>query len=274
VLEITFWGVRGSTPSPGPATCRYGGHTACVVVEAEGQRPLVLDLGTGVRAWGASTACSGRPVTAAVLLSHLHWDHIEGLPHFTPLDREGTLLEVYGPLPGGLSDAVRPPFFPVALGDRPGLVRTFDVEDEEIALGGAKVLVRTVPHPGRTNGYRVDWEGVRLAYVSDHQAPDGLDRVDEAVLELADGADLLIHDAQYTPEEFRARPGWGHSTVDYAVLVARESGARSLALFHHDPDRTDDDLERLLAGARRTADRLGVAEVWAAAEGRTLTLGA
>lgn len=266
---MTFWGVRGSSPVPGPATRRYGGNTACVVVEATGRDALVLDLGTGFAAWGATLT---EPVRANVLLTHLHWDHVQGLHHFAPLDRLGTVLDVHGPSPHTLEEAIRPPFFPIRLTDRPGQVRFTDVDDEELGLGGARVLVRRVPHPGRTNGYRVDWEGTRVAYVSDHQAPERLDHVDDAVLELADGADLLIHDAQFTLAEFRDRPGWGHSTPDYAVLVAREAGARRLALFHHDPGRDDDALDLLGASALRTADRLGVPGLVLAREGLALTL--
>lgn len=269
MVTVTFWGVRGSMPSPGPATSRYGGNTACVVLEVAGEPPLVLDLGTGLVPWGASRT---GPVRARALLTHLHWDHVQGLAHFDPLDRAGTSIEILGPAPAALGEAVRPPLFPVALCERAGEVRFTDVDDEELDLGSARVLVRRVPHLGRTNGYRIDWAGARIAYVSDHQAPPTRDRVDDAVLELADGADLLVHDAQYTDEEFGARPGWGHSTFDYAVLVAREAGARCLALFHHDPARTDDDLDRQAAAAARTADRLGVPATVAAAEGLVLSV--
>lgn len=271
MVTVTFWGVRGSVPSPGPATSRYGGNTACVVVEAGGgEAPIVLDLGTGLIAWGATQP---GPVRARALLSHLHWDHVQGLHHFAPLDRAGTEIEVLGPSPARLLEAVRPPLFPVGLDERAGTVRFVDVDDEKLVLGSAQVLVRRVPHRGRTNGYRIDWRGTSVAYVSDHQAPLALDRVDDAVLELADGVELLVHDAQYTEEEFRARPDWGHSTIDYAVLVARESGAHRLALFHHDPARTDDELDRLETTARRTGDRLGVPVVLVASEGLCLELG-
>lgn len=272
MLNVTFHGVRGSTPAPGPHTVRYGGHTACVALEAPGQDPIVLDLGTGLRSW-AATLDPATPLRATALLSHLHLDHVQGLPFFEPLEGAGAALEVYGPSPeegpfarvmGGF---LRPPWVP----EPPAGVRFHDCADEELSIGDAKVWARAVAHRGPANGYRVEWEGVSVAYVSDHQAPAGLDTVPEPVLELADGVDLLVHDAQYTTAEWERRSGWGHSTVDYAVLVARQAGARRLALFHHDPARTDDDIDAVLDGARRTAERLGVDEVLAAAEGLTVS---
>lgn len=271
MLEATFWGVRGSMPSPGPHTVRYGGNTSCVVLEVAGEDPLVLDLGLGAAAW--ASALDG-PLRAHALVTHLHWDHIGGLPHMAVLDHPGTVLEILGPGARAVRRAVSPPYFPVPIDDRAGRVSFADVDDEALAIGTAKVVVRSVPHIGRTNGYRIEWAGASVAYISDHQAPPTLDRVDEGVLELADGADLLVHDAQYTEAEYARRSGWGHSTVDYAVLVAREAGARRLALYHHDPARTDDDLDDQLADARRTAARLGVPDVLAAAEGLTVEVGA
>ncbi len=272
MLNVTFHGVRGSTPAPGPATARYGGNTACVALEVPGQDPMVLDLGTGLRSWGA-TLDRSRPLRATALLTHLHLDHVQGLPFFEPLHAAGASLDVYGPSPDEgpigrlLGDLYRPPWVP----EPPAGVRFQDCADEDLSIGEAKVWVRSVAHRGAANGYRIEWQGVSVAYLSDHQAPAALDTVPEAVLELADGVDLLVHDAQYTTEEWATRSGWGHSTVDYAVLVARQAGARRLALFHHDPARSDDDVDRLLEGARRTAERLGVPEVLAAAEGLTVS---
>jgi ribonuclease BN (tRNA processing enzyme) len=238
---------------------------------------VAFDLGTGFRVWGETFVPNG-PVHATVLLTHLHFDHVQGLPFFEPVDREGARLDVFGPQPAetDLDDAfaglIQPPYFPLRSADRRGEIRFHDVDNEQFSLGEAAVTVRSVPHLGPTNGYRVEWEGVSLAYVSDHQAPEGLDRVPDSVLELAEGVDLLIHDAQFTDSEWRQKSDWGHSTVDFAVLVAREAGARRLALFHHDPAHDDDMLDRLVEQARRTGDRLGVDEVLGAAEGLTLSL--
>ena len=210
-------------------------------------------------------------------MTHIHWDHVQGLPFFPPIDRPGARLDVYGPaqaegpLHEVFGDFMRPPYFPVHFTDLRGDIRFHDVEDDDLEIGSAKVKVRPVPHCGPTVGYRVDWDGVSVAYISDHQAPHSLDTVPDAVLELCDGVDLLIHDAQYTPEEFAEKAHWGHCTIDYAVLVAKEAGVGRLCLFHHDPAHDDDTLDRLLDGARAEGVRQGVADVIAASEGLTLT---
>lgn len=276
LLTVTFYGVRGSTPCPCEANRRYGGNTACVALEVPGESPIVFDIGTGLRLWGATLPADGS-FSGTALVTHMHWDHVQGLPFFTPIDRVGATLDVYGPTPEEgpwgdvFRDLMKPPYFPVRPDELRGDIRFHDVNDDDIAFGNAKVKVRPVPHTGPNNGYRVDWNGVSVAYVSDHQGPSGLDTVSEAVLELCDGVDLLIHDAQYTPAEWEQKAHWGHCTIDYAVFVAREAGARSLALFHHDPAHGDDEMDRLLVDARHTAERLGVDEVMAAYEGLTVS---
>ena len=237
----------------------------------------MLDLGTGIRAFGQTQPVDGS-FRATALVSHLHWDHVQGLPFFPPIDREGAHLDIYAPAQEGetLHDAfgrlMTPPFFPITYEELRGAIKWREVLDDDFAIPGGKVKSRPVPHCGATAGYRVEIGGHSIAYVSDHQAPLSLDRVDDAVLELCDGADVLIHDAQYTPQEFEERKTWGHCTVDYAVLVAREAGARRLVMFHHDPGHGDDEMDRLLEGARRTAARMGVDEVVAAYEGLVLDL--
>jgi phosphoribosyl 1,2-cyclic phosphodiesterase len=276
-VTVDFWGVRGSCPCPTPENLRYGGNTASVVINAEGELPVMLDLGTGIRQYGRTQPVDGT-FAATALLTHLHWDHVQGLPFFPPVDREGAKLDIWAPAQEGerLGDAfgrlMTPPFFPITYEELRGDIRWHDVADEDFAIPGGKVKARPVPHCGATAGYRVEIGGRSIAYISDHQAPEALDRVDESVLELCDGADLLIHDAQYTPEEFQARLTWGHCTVDYSVLVAREAGARHLVLFHHDPGHDDDTLDQLLEGAKRTAGRLGVEQVSSAYEGLSISL--
>jgi len=268
--------VRGSTPCPCEANRRYGGNTACVSLEVAGQEPIVLDIGTGLRFWGETLPTDGS-FRGSALVTHMHWDHVQGLPFFVPVDRPGARFDIYGPIQdeGSLAevfdDLMKPPYFPVRAAELRGDIRFHDVVDEELSIGSAKVMVRPVPHPGPTVGYRIEWNGVSVAYISDHQAPPEQDSVADAVLELADGVDLLIHDAQYRPDEWEQKAHWGHCTVDYAVFVAREAGARTLALFHHDPGHDDDEVDRLLEGARRTAGRMGVDEVIAAAEGLTVS---
>ena len=279
MLSVSFHGVRGSSPCSSEATSRYGGNTSCVVLEVVGEPPLVLDLGTGLRRWDGHRP-GGGVFEGTALLTHVHWDHVMGLPFFPPIDRTGARLDVFGPTFEGrplaetFASLMGPPFFPIRPDQLEGDIRFHDVADGELTVGTAAVTVRSVPHLGPTNGYRIDWGGASVAYVSDHQAPAGTDTIDAGVLELAHGVDLLVHDAQYTAAEWADKADWGHSTVEYAVLVAGEAGARRLALFHHDPAHDDDQLDGMADGARRAADGLGVSEVVAAAEGLTLSLGA
>lgn len=280
MLDVTFYGVRGSTPTPCADNQRYGGNTSCVTLEVPGADPIVFDLGTGLRFFGERLGRDGEPFRGTALVTHLHWDHVQGLPFFMPINRDGARLDVIGPPDHGRSLEesfgifMRPPFFPVTVEELLGHVTFTDIDHGEFELGDAKVTVRQVPHVGATNGYRVDWANVSVAYVSDHQQP--IDRphfVDEAVLELCDGVDLLIHDAQYTVEEFPPKATWGHCTVDYAVHVAREAGAKRLALFHHDPTHHDAVLDDLLGHARRLAAGSRVEEVVAAYEGLAISFG-
>jgi phosphoribosyl 1,2-cyclic phosphodiesterase len=278
LLSVSFFGVRGSTPSSCDQNRRYGGNTSCVALEAPGHDPIVLDLGTGLRFWG-ETLDPARPFAGSALLTHIHWDHVQGLPFFTPVLQPGARFDVYGPpqpdegsLESAFNELMRPPFFPVTTADLLGDIRFHDVWEADLELDGAKVKVRPVPHVGLTNGYRIEMGGATVAYLSDHQMPlDGSHAVSDAVLELCDGVDLLIHDAQYTVDEFPAKSTWGHCTVDYAVHVARESGAARLALFHHDPTHDDDAIDLILAHAQKIAEDTGLSEVVAAQEGLVIS---
>jgi len=279
---VTFFGVRGSCPCAGPQYIRYGGNTACVTVEVGDEPPIILDLGTGLRPLGHALEAGygpDRAVEVTAFLTHLHWDHIIGLPFCTPLLRAGARMDVYGPPqdPGPLHNiidrVVKPPFFPVEVKELAGQIEFHEVIEDVLPVGSAKVLVRQVPHVGTTLGFRIEAGGAVVAFVSDHQAPDDRAVVAPAVLELCDRADLVIHDAQYTEEEYRAKSTWGHSTVEYAVHVAAEAGARQLAMFHHDPQHNDDTIDGLLADARATRDAARLDSLIAAREGLSIDLG-
>jgi len=280
-VQVTFYGVRGSTPCACDGTRRYGGNTSCVVVTHPGMDPVVFDLGTGLRYFGHDLAggglAPGESFQGTALVSHLHWDHVQGVPFFKPWLCEGSRLDVYGPAQedGSLEDAVRsfirPPYFPVTIDDLPGQV-TITEAPEVFTLGPAEVRTAPVPHIGPTLGFRLTVGGTSVAFVPDHQQPGpGSTYVDPVVLELCAGADLLIHDAQFDNDEFLTKADWGHCTVEYAVEVAAQAGVRRLALFHHDPSHGDGRVDELLAAARDCAgDR--VEEVIAASEGLTVAL--
>jgi phosphoribosyl 1,2-cyclic phosphodiesterase len=278
-VKVSFYGVRGSTPCSCEALRRYGGNTSSVVVQPAGGDPILLDLGTGVRLYGITQPADGS-FRATALCSHLHWDHIQGLPFFAPALAAGSELTVYAPAQEdgtSVADAfgaiIRPPQFPIPIGAMPGRLRFEQAPVGWFDLPGARVLAGDVPHVGPTLGFRVEADGGSLAYAPDHQQPvDGSFRVADSVLELCDGVDVLIHDAQYLAPEFDRKRTWGHCTVDYAVWVAKEAGARRLALFHHDPQRDDDSLDEVAACAARAAERFGV-EVFAAREGLQVTVG-
>lgn len=283
-MRITYFGVRGSCPCSSDRQHRYGGNTACVLVEVDGEPPLILDLGTGLRALGdhlnGPLRSAGLPLQATALLTHLHYDHVLGLPFFAPMRDPGAVLDVYGPSQEGmslhdaLSGIMQPPFFPIQLADFRGELCFHDLDDSSpVAFGSIKVKVRSVPHIGHTLGFRLEADGRSVVYLPDHQAPLDRRNVDRGVLELCDGADLVIHDAQYTEDEFVNLSDWGHSTPAYAIHVAAEAGAQRLALFHHDPSHTDKEIDRILGHSRRLASEQHLFDVSAAAEGTSVDLG-
>jgi phosphoribosyl 1,2-cyclic phosphodiesterase len=276
-IRVVFNGVRGSTPCAGPEYARYGGHSSSVALEVDGAAPVLFDMGTGLRPYGARFPDAFH---GSVLLTHLHWDHVQGLPFFTPLHKEGATCDIYGPrqADGPLGDVFAqmmcPPFFPITPSQLAGDVRFHGTGDDDFPIGTAKVRSRWVRHVGPTLGYRVDWNGVSVAYIPDHGpgcCPDDPDDfVPQEMLELCDGVDVLIHDAQHTKAEYEAKRHWGHCTIDYAAHVARESGARNLVLFHHDPVHGDDAMDEILDFAGEESARIGGPEVVAAYEGLEL----
>ena len=277
-MNVTFYGVRGSTPCSCESNRRYGGNTACVAVDLPGMDPIVLDLGTGLRFWGADLPVD-EPFHGHALVTHLHWDHVQGLPFFSPVLRPESSLDIYGPasddaaLAVAFDEFMSPPYFPVRVADLPGDLRFHAVTDGEFAIGDAKITARSVPHIGATNGYRIERDGVAVVYISDHQQPvDGSLAIPDGVLELCEGADLLIHDAQFTASEFVLKSDWGHCTVDFALAIAAQAGVRRLALFHHDPGHDDVLIDSLLLEAREKAARTSIGEVIAASEGVSLSL--
>ncbi len=278
-MQVTFHGVRGSTPCHGDDISRYGGNTSCVSVRVPGEGPLFFDLGTGARYFGRLQPHDGS-FRGTCLLSHLHWDHTQGLPFFTPLLNEGSQLDIYAPAQDDgrsveevIRATIRPPLFPVEIDQLPGTIKFHDTADRDFHIGEVAVKSRLVPHIGPTLGYRVEWGGFSIAYLSDHQQPcDGSFSISAGAREIAEGADLLIHDSQYTPHEFKAKSTWGHCTIDFAMWIAQQCEVRTLALFHHDPTRTDDALDELHRCAVGFGERRGLT-VLAAYEGLAVDVG-
>jgi phosphoribosyl 1,2-cyclic phosphodiesterase len=274
---MLFCGVRGSTPAPGPEFVRYGGNTSCVALAAGAGAPtLVLDAGTGLQR--LAKELDGQPFRGTILLGHLHWDHTHGLPFFPSGDNPESDVTLLMPAQGDpervLERAISPPHFPITPSQLRGTWRFASVEEGEHRLEGFTVLAREIPHKGgRTFGYRVSDRSSTIAYLSDHapaslsEGPQGLGEFHEAAVTLAQGVDVLVHDAQYTADEFLARRSWGHSAIDYAVGLATTAKARSLVLFHHDPSRTDDQLDTVVASLAG-----GPVPVSAAYEGMVLDL--
>ena len=279
-FEVTFHGVRGSTPCHGPEILRYGGNTSCVSLDIPGSGPILFDLGTGVRYFGQAWPAD-RPFRATCLVSHLHWDHIQGLPFFPPVLRPESHMRIIAPRQDGprslrevFVETICPPLFPIDLAVLPGELTFEAVGDETFTIDDEiEVMSRFIPHVGTTCGYRLTWHGISVAYLSDHQMPvDGSFAATDGARQLCEGADLVIHDGQYTWEEFAHKRDWGHCTTEYAVWLAAEVGAKQVALFHHDPTHDDDTLDMIGKHAERCGASLGV-DVVTAREGLTLRVG-
>jgi phosphoribosyl 1,2-cyclic phosphodiesterase len=280
-LRVRFCGVRGSTPAPGIEFVRYGGHTSCVAITHDNARApaLVLDAGAGLRK--VTGMLDGAPYTGTILLSHLHWDHVLGLPFFAAADRPDARLHVILPEQHSGKDAesvlagmMSPPYFPVGPTELRGQWTFATLAPGEHQIEGFTVLAREIPHKGgRTFGYRISDTRSTFTYMPDHcptalgAGEHGFGEYHPAAIELAHDADLLVHDAQLLPEELAAEADFGHSVADYSVELARLAGARSVALFHHRYTRTDDQLDAL---ARRLAG--DSPDVSLAAEGTELAL--
>ncbi len=259
--------MRGSTPAPGAEFVRYGGHTSCVAVADEGRAPtLVLDAGTGLRALSGLTG--GSAFAGAIVLGHLHWDHTMGLPFSPAVDNPDADVELWVPAQGDtetiLERWMAPPHFPITPSQLRGRWRFGALEEGTHRLGGFEVLAREIPHKGgRAFGYRVSDGTAAFAYLSDHcptvlgPGPDGLGARHPAAMALAEGCDLLIHDAQYLDEELASRASFGHAAAGYAVGLAEAASVPRVLLYHHDPPRTDDQIDALVA---RYAGRAVVVE--------------
>lgn len=263
-MKVRFWGVRGSIPCPGRETMRYGGNTSCVEVRIEDEI-LVFDAGTGIRELGLDLLKRGqKDIVASIFFSHTHWDHIQGFPFFVPAFMPGNKFRLYGgrtfsaSIEHALEGQMQHPNFPVLLQDlasnlefhnlREG--QAFDVDLNAVhKTENLSITTERLFHPNGVFAYRVDYKDKSLVYATDNEP--GEPESDRKLVEICRGADLVIMDSQYTPEEYKLKKGWGHSTWLDAVKVAQLAGVKQLALFHHDPQRDDDGLEQIEKEAKK-----------------------
>ena len=249
-FSVRFWGVRGSIACPGPHTQRYGGNTSCVEVVC-GEHRIILDGGTGLRALGNHLVTTG-PVSADMLFTHTHFDHVCGIPFFAPFFHEQNDFRIWaGHLPPGsgihrtLQEMMTAPLFPAPLDVFRAGLEYIDFRAGKTLELQPGVQVRTAPlnHPNEATGYRIDFDGRSVCYITDTEHLPGA--LDQNILELINSSDLLIYDATYSDEEFEQYKGWGHSTWQQGVRLAEEAGVGALVIFHHDPNKDDDDMDRI-----------------------------
>ncbi len=282
---MKFWGTRGSLPSPGPLTQRYGGNTPCTELRV-GSSLFIIDAGSGMRELGASLMreAAGKPVNAHLLIGHTHWDHIQGFPFFTPFYLPQNKFTIYGvhgttqPFEEVLAGQMHPTYFPVGLKEMSSRMEIVELAGP-FDLEGVKISYHYLNHPGITVGYRFATPEWSIVYISDHEPYSKLnnkgqfsDKEDLAVARFAHGADILISEAQYTEDEYKMKRSWGHSTFGDVLGLAAQAQVKKLCLFHHDPSHTDEMMDRFLAESRAEAERKGFGgEVVAAQEGNSLT---
>jgi ribonuclease BN (tRNA processing enzyme)/GAF domain-containing protein len=285
-MRVRFYGTRGSIPTPGAGTVRHGGNTSCIEVRSSSGTLVVIDMGTGAFALGRTLAAGGEPVRGHVLISHTHWDHIQGLPFFSPFFAPSNEWDIYAPrglgasLRDTLSGQMQYSYFPVTLEELGATIRYHDLVEGFFTVGDIKVEARYLNHPALTLGYRLKADGATIVYACDHEphaarlatGKGALRGQDQRHVDFLAGADLVIHDAQFTAAEYPQKLGWGHSTIEYAIRVASAAGAKRLALTHHDPLRDDDALDALLQGYLASPDRPEGLDIFAASEGDTLDL--
>jgi len=301
-MKVRFWGVRGSYPVPGPSTNRYGGNTSCVEVQPSSGEIIVLDAGTGIRKLGQQLVtgrCAQRPCSVHILFSHMHWDHVQGLPFFGPLHRAQDRIRIYSSAHGDahlrriFEQTAAQPYFPISFVDFKSTIEFINLkENAEFDIGEVHVQTSPLNHPFAATAYRCSGPQGSVLYASDTapfcdmllgdefipapQGPETLSDQDQnrlasmraTLVKLASDVDLLVYDTHFTMDEYRAKPHFGHSAPEHAVEIALEAGAKKLCLFHHAPDHDDNDMDRILDQTRKMCQ--GRIDVMAAREGQTV----
>ncbi len=298
-MRLKFWGTRGSISTPGKHTVRYGGNTPCVEIRLNNDELIVLDAGTGIRNLGEKLMEPGKSIKGYILISHPHWDHIQGFPFFKPAFISGNELTIIGgesdrvSLQKMIADQMNKVYFPIQLNELKATLKFRKVEEEEFSVFDARVSTIYLNHPTFAIGYRISYKGKTLVYISDNEPFDRrvaqslrnvekqiVDRFlrstgdpNQRVFDFVKNADILIHDATYTPEEYVDRVGWGHSHYLFTLSVAAEGKVRQLVLFHHDPSHGDDKVDDILKKCKNEIrTRKYHFECVAAAEGMELKL--
>src|SRR5262245_33137755 len=287
-MRVRVWGARGSLATPGPSTVRYGGNTSCFEITSPSGALIIIDCGTGMRELGQHL-CAAQPAPhrGHILISHTHWDHIQGIPFFEPFFTPGNTWDLYAPkgvrqsLRQALEGQMQYLYFPVRLDELGAEIRFHELVEGTFQIADVTIRTRYLNHPALTFAYRLEAEGAAIVYASDHEPHsrhlgDGTGEIvgeDLRHCEFLAGADLVIHDAQYIAEEYPQKIGWGHSTVEYAVAVCRAAGVKRVALTHHDPSRDDDAIDRIVMKARADLRYLAsTMEVMAVTEGSGLSI--
>jgi len=299
VTRVTFWGVRGSIPTPGPTTVKYGGNTSCIEVRADGEI-IILDGGTGLRPLGREliTEFGEQPMKLTLLLTHTHWDHIQGLPFFPPVYQPQNQVRILGyegarhGLDAVLTSQMESPFFPIGLREVPANVQIEELKETDFHVGRVRVQACRANHPGNCVGYRLFTSQGSLAFFPDNEPYQGhfhepqkskgdetpssesASEGEQRMLDFLKGTEVLIMDAQYDRAEYNQHKGWGHACMDDVVELAAQAGVKRLFLFHHDPEHDDVKIDRMVAHGRKlAAAKKAVLEVAAAREGLTVELG-
>lgn len=265
---LTFWGTRGSLPSPGPDTIKYGGNTSCLELRFPDERLFIFDAGTGIRNLGRKIAMEGDNKKMNLFFTHPHWDHLFGLPFFIPVYKPGNEVAIYGTSHGNISlrEAVAGQmegiYFPITIKEFGARVYFKEISEGEYDIDGIKIQTHFLNHPGHTIGYRVWWGDKSIAYITDNELPEKSNpnfdsHTREKMVAFLKGVDFLIHDSSYTDEEYKIRVGWGHPPLSELISLAMDAEVKHLKLFHHEPDHTDEDIDHMVDFCTKKIKDLG-----------------